>query len=130
MIAKKLNEPPSVLYCPYLLLCMYVCVSVCVCLAIVRYRGRDSRSNAAYAGAEEGGSGSGNRAVFTAAGAGVSLDLTNYTQVRRGSTFFSGIDRSAGRRMLHTTRDECASFPVLLLPALSFISFLVTVQGR
>lgn len=47
-----------------------------------RYRGRDSRSNAAYAGVDEsGGGGGGSRAVYTAAAAGVSLDLTNHTQV-------------------------------------------------
>ena len=45
------------------------------------YRGRDSRGNAAYAGAGEGG-GSDARAVYTAAAAGISLDLTNHTQVR------------------------------------------------
>eukprot|EP00752_Nemacystus_decipiens_P008508 g7598.t1 len=45
------------------------------------YRGRDSRSNAAYAGVNEGGGGGGEtRAVYTAAAGGVSLDLTNHTQ--------------------------------------------------
>ncbi|CBJ26175.1 conserved unknown protein [Ectocarpus siliculosus] len=45
------------------------------------YRGRDSRSNAVYAGADEVGGGGGcNRAVYTSAAAGVSLDLTNHTQ--------------------------------------------------
>lgn len=42
---------------------------------MTRYRGRDVRSNAAYAGSD------GNKAVYTTAAAGVSLDLVNYTQV-------------------------------------------------
>ncbi|CAM9343527.1 unnamed protein product, partial [Hapterophycus canaliculatus] len=42
------------------------------------YRGRDARSNAAYAGEKQGGGG--NRAVYTSAAAGVSLNLTNHTQ--------------------------------------------------
>lgn len=52
-------------------------------VSVSRYRGRDSRCNAAYAGADEGGGGGGgsSRAVYTAAAAGVSLDLTNHTQV-------------------------------------------------
>ncbi|CAM9158468.1 unnamed protein product, partial [Scytosiphon promiscuus] len=43
------------------------------------YRGRDARSNAAYAGVIGTGGGS-SRAVYTSAAAGVSLDLTNHTQ--------------------------------------------------
>lgn len=39
------------------------------------YRGRDARSNAAYAGVDGG------RAVYTVAAAAVSLNLTNHTQV-------------------------------------------------
>ncbi|CAN0028544.1 unnamed protein product, partial [Sphacelaria rigidula] len=39
-----------------------------------RYRGRDTRSSAAYAGAN------GEKAVYTAAATGVSLDLVNHTQ--------------------------------------------------
>lgn len=48
---------------------------------MIRYRGRDARSNAVYAGAE------GNRAVYTAGAVGVSVDLVNHTQV--GTEAFS-----------------------------------------